>query len=123
MSSVRRNIKAGIGAHGIKDACNELVQAALAGLSDAAEYGLEKAKEQVPKEAGHLDETGIVTVDKAKQTAAVSFDGPYAVYQHELLHLKHIHGGNAKFLENALLDNREKFAEIIAAKMREVSGG
>lgn len=123
MSSTRRNIKASVGAHGIKAACDELVRAALDGLSDAADYGLEKAKEQVPKESHHLEETGMVTIDEAKQRAAVSFDGPYAVYQHELLHLKHEHGGNAKFLENALLDNREKFAQIIADKMREVSDG
>lgn len=123
MSSVRRNIGSKVRVHGINEAAREIVSAALDGLREAAEFGLEKSQEQVPVESSHLRDTGKVTMDPIKGVAAISYDGPYAVFQHEVMHLKHIHGGNAKFLELPVYDHREDFAEIMANRIRKVTEG
>ena len=122
MSSSRRNIKSTVRLHGIREAAAEIQKAALAGLNDAADFVLVEADKQVPVESGHLVGTGLVTMQEEKFRAAISYDGPYAVYQHELLHLKHVHGGNAKFLERPLVDETAKELEIIADRIREVVG-
>ena len=130
MSAVRRNIRSGVGVQGVRGAVGELLAAALTGLEEAAEFGMDMSKEQCPIEPEarapmevHLRDTGHVDMDEERKRAKLSYDGPYAVYQHELLHLKHEHGGNAKFLEAPMLEFRNEFAEIIADRMREVTGG
>lgn len=130
MSAVRRNIGQTFGIGSIKSAAEEVVAAALRGLEDAADFVLEESKKQVPAEDGrhdigglNLKETGTVDMLEGKHKAAIHYGGPYAVYQHELLHLKHEHGGNAKFLERPLIDNREREYQIIADAIREVTGG
>lgn len=119
--STRRNINSTIRVGGIRDAAAEIVDAARAGLEEAAAFVLGESQKQVPVEDGDLKATGKVTMQGDK--AAISYGGPYAVYQHELLHLKHLHGGNAKYLERPLVDEREREAEIIAEAIRKVTGG
>jgi hypothetical protein len=130
MSAVRRNIGNDFGMAGFRAAADAIVEAALAGLKDAADFVLEESQKQVPAEDGRHDiggldlkETGKVTEMEGQHKVAISYAGPYAVYQHELLHLKHERGGNAKFLERPLVDNREREFEIIADRVREVTGG
>lgn len=128
MSAVRRNFGNKFGIGGFREAADAIVAAAREGLKDAADFVLEESQKQVPAEDGrhdigglNLKETGAVTMQGDR--AAIHYGGPYAVYQHELLHLKHERGGNAKFLERPLLDNREREFEIIADRIREVTGG
>lgn len=69
---------------------------------DIAEYVLGEAVAQVPHEDGDLQSSGKVSVDPATKTAAVSFDTPYAVRQHEDMTYKHDAGRKAKYLEGPM---------------------
>jgi hypothetical protein len=69
-----------------------------------AEVILADAEVRAPKESGHLAGTGMIQQHRSgKNTVGITFDGPYARYIHEHLHFKHPHGGQAKFLETAML--------------------
>lgn len=130
MSTRRSNIRSTARVQGFAGAAQEIIDAARRGLEEAAEFVLDESKKQVPTEDGrhdigglNLKETGKVTMQADRDRAAISYDGPYAVYQHELLGLKHPRGGNAKFLERPLVDERDKELEIIADAIRKVTGG
>lgn len=92
------------------------------GLYLAAEHGLAEAKRRVPIEEGTLERSGTASVDEAEMKAAVSFDTPYAVVQHEDLTMRHDDGRQAKYLENALNDNREEFLRIFAQQLGRALG-
>jgi len=78
----------------------DLSQDAAAGL----EVIYEESQKRVPKESGHLAETAMVQSYRGgKNTATITYDGPYARWIHEHLHFKHPHGGETKFLETAML--------------------
>lgn len=73
-------------------------------LAHGAKVVLTEAQERVPKESGHLASTGRIKRDRGGvNTVAITFGGPYARWIHEHLFFKHPHGGEAKFLEVALL--------------------
>lgn len=74
------------------------------GLQLAAEHILAQATELVPIEEGTLQRSGTVSIDAAGQTAAVSYDTPYAVRQHEELNWHHDAGRQAKYLETPMND-------------------
>jgi hypothetical protein len=57
-------------------------------------------------------------VDASQLTAAVSYDGPYAVIQHEALDFRHAPGRTAKYVEEPLLEHHDTLQEIIAAQIR-----
>lgn len=71
------------------------------GLALAAEHVLGVSNDQAPIEEGTLIRSGAPSVDEKNLVAAVSYDTPYSVRQHEDMHLRHDSGRNAKFLENA----------------------
>ena len=96
----------------------ELRAAAARGLLLAAEHVLTEAQEVVPLDEGYLQSTGTASVDEGTLTAAVSFDGPYAVRQHEDLDWRHAPGRQAKYLEQPLNANRGPVQRIIAAQVR-----
>jgi len=74
-----------------------------------AEVILEDAERRVPKESGHLAGTAMIQAQRGGvNTVAITYDGPYARWIHEHLHFKHPHGGEAKFLETALLVKGEE---------------
>lgn len=50
--------------------------------------------------------------------AEISFNTPYAAYQHERLDLEHPRGGEAKYLEHALLSHAGEFAPFVAARVK-----
>jgi hypothetical protein len=60
----------------------------------------------------------VASVDEASLTAAVSYDTPYAVVQHERLDFRHAPGRTAKYLENSLNAARQEVAALIAAQIR-----
>lgn len=88
------------------------------GLRLAAEHVLAKSRERVPIEEGTLERSGVATVDESDLTAAISYDTPYAVRQHEELNYHHDAGRTAKYLEDPLNEQTDTVAEIIAAQVR-----
>jgi hypothetical protein len=92
------------------------------GLHEAAEHVLTVSNQRVPHEEGNLERSGATSQDG--YTAAISYDTPYAVRQHEDLSLRHdeADGRRAKYLESALNDERGKVRDIIAQQVRDVLG-
>lgn len=91
---------------------------AVRGVRLGAEHLLEVSRQRVPLEEGTLERSGVVSVDESSVTAAVSYDTPYAVRQHEELHYRHDAGRTAKYLERPLHEENGAITEIIAAQVR-----
>lgn len=98
---------------------------AVAGLKIAAEHLLQKSRELVPHEEGTLersgtpaDRPGALDVDEENLRAAVSYDTPYAVRQHEELTWQHDEGRQAKYLEEPMNTEQTTMRELIAAQIR-----
>jgi hypothetical protein len=97
-----------------------ITAAAASGLQTAAEHLLGAARQQAPLETGALRASGRVTVDGLQ--AAVSFDTPYAVRQHEELDYQHS-DGKAKYLEGPMSEEHDAMARILSTAMRRATGG
>ncbi|GAA2298307.1 hypothetical protein GCM10010402_66130 [Actinomadura luteofluorescens] len=95
---------------------------AVRGLRLGAEHLLQASRLQVPIEEATLERSGVASVDPGALEAAVSYDTPYAVRQHEDLTLRHDDGRKAKYLEDPLRDEAEVIREIIAAQIRRSLG-
>lgn len=91
---------------------------AVKGLGDAAEHVLGEARKLVPIEEGTLERSGVASVDEGSLQAAVSFDTPYAVRQHEELDYAHDAGRQAKYLETARNQSKDQIRQIIADRIR-----
>lgn len=103
--------------HGERD--QQIIQAAVRkGLKTGAEHLLQASRAVVPLEEATLERSGKASVSESKLRAAVSYDTPYAVYQHERLDLRHDNGRTAKYLERPLLDEQRTLQELIAAQIR-----
>ena len=90
------------------------------GLALAAEHVLGEAMKRVPIEEHILEESGTVTTDPGNLRAAVVFDTPYAVVQHEDMALRHDDGREAKYLENAMNAETATVQTIIAQTIKGV---
>jgi hypothetical protein len=92
------------------------------GVTSAAQHLLTAANRHIPEdrnvpESEHrLERSG--KASSAGDTAAVSYDTPYAVVEHERLDYHHQPGREAKWLERAGNQEGPQLAEIIAAKIR-----
>ncbi|GAA0638251.1 hypothetical protein GCM10010174_70130 [Kutzneria viridogrisea] len=93
-------------------------EAAVKGLALAAEHVLQVSRTEVPLEEGTLERSGVASVDEANLRAAISYDTPYAVRQHEDMSLRHDEGRKAKYLEGPLHSEAETVQEIVAAQIR-----
>ena len=71
---------------------------------------------------GTLERSGVASVDAGALRAAVSYDTPYAVYQHEGLDFAHPNGRRSKYLEGPLNSEHAKCEGIIAAEIRKSLG-
>lgn len=91
---------------------------AVRGLALAGEHLLGEARKRVPIEEHILEESGAASVDEQNLRGAVSFDTPYAVRQHEDMHLRHDEGREAKYLENAFNAEQDAVAQIIAQAIK-----
>lgn len=98
-------------------------EASIKGLRLGAEHVLGASRALVPLEEATLERSGTATVDEAKLTAAVSYDTPYAVRQHEELDWQHDEGRQAKYLEQPMHEEQTVVAEIIAAELRRALRG
>jgi hypothetical protein len=92
-------------------------QDAARGLLLAAKHILKVSNRDVPVESGELERSGDTSIDAEALRASVSYDTPYAVYEHEAMNLHHDDGG-PKFLERALHSERGDVAKIIAREIR-----
>ncbi|MER7801255.1 hypothetical protein ABTX71_13080 [Streptomyces parvulus] len=99
-------------------AARALRDAAGRGVFLAAEHVLGLSNDVVPLDEGYLQSTGTASVDEPSLTGMVSFDGPYAVRQHEELTWRHAPGRTAKYLENSLNSAGPEVAALIAAELR-----
>lgn len=88
------------------------------GLRLGAEHVLGESDAQAPLEEGTLERSGKVSTDDGDLKAAVSYDTPYAVAQHEDLTFRHDAGRNAKYLENALNAEAPTVARIVQQQVR-----
>lgn len=84
-------------------------KAAMSAMGDGLEDTLTAANVTVPHEEGVLEGTG--TTDQDGLTGVISYDGPYAVEQHENPKLRHLGKGRYKWLE---LTFRERSSTILA---------
>lgn len=96
----------------------ELRSAAARGAFLGTEHVLGVSNDRVPLDEGYLQSTGTASVDEGALQAAVSYDGPYAVPQHERLDYRHPPGREAKYLENSLNESRTEVRDLIAAQLR-----
>lgn len=95
---------------------------AASGLYLAVEHVLGESNAHVPHEEATLERSGKATVDEATLKAAVSYNTPYAVVQHEDLTLRHDPDRTAKYLENAFNSERGTCRDIIATAVRRELG-
>lgn len=95
-----------------------ITKASARGLTLAAEYVLEQANRTVPHEEGTLQRSGRAVVNDKGTQAAVSYDTPYAVRQHEELTYRHNKGRRAKWLELTVRERADKVQQILAAELR-----
>ena len=86
--------------------------AALA-VEEIADEVLTRSTARVPHEYGDLQNSGQVTTDPENLKAAVSYDTPYAVVQHEDMTLNHDAGREAKYLETSVHEVAQGPAEQI----------
>ncbi|MDT0409953.1 MULTISPECIES: hypothetical protein [Streptomyces] len=96
----------------------EIRAAAARGLLLGAEYVLGEAQAVVPIDEAALARSGTASVDESTLTAAVSYDTPYAVAQHERLDFRHAPGRTAKYLERPLNAARSEVAALIATQIQ-----
>jgi hypothetical protein len=99
-------------------------QAGNLGVKLGAEHLLAKANGTVPHLDGILEQSG--SVDSDDLEATVSYGGAasdYAIVQHEHTEFHHPGKGRAKWLELALLEEREEIQQVIARAIRKGLGG
>lgn len=88
------------------------------GLRLAAEHLLGASLPLVPLRDSPLEQSGTASVDESKGKAAVSYDTPYAVVQHQRLDFHHPKKGQAKYLEQPFATEAEVMKGLIAAQIR-----
>ncbi len=93
-------------------AADAIPEAAQSGIYEAAEALLDQAIEKTPVQDGILRASGRATQEGLQ--AAVSFNTPYAVKQHEELGFAHPNGGEPKFLERPANSFRPMMEQIVA---------
>jgi len=99
------------------DAIEARIDAATpAALAEGMEHIRTASAPLVPVETGRL--VGSAAVHVEGDRAALTYDGPYARYQHERLDLHHEHG-QAKFLEQPVATEAHTAVEIVAHRLGE----
>jgi hypothetical protein len=67
---------------------------------------------------GSISSGGSVGMSETKVESVIGFTEPYALKQHEDLTLKHPKGGEAKYLEKTLDENRDKYINHLANEVK-----
>lgn len=84
----------------------------------AAEYVLGESLKVVPIDEAALQNSGTASINTQTLVAAISYDTPYAVVQHERLDFRHAPGRTAKYLEGPLNSSGPQVLAIVAAQLR-----
>lgn len=86
----------------------------------AAEHLLGVSSQLAPIEEGVLSSTATTSAETTtgRTTAAVSFDTPYAVRQHEDLGYRHDPGRQAKYLEQPMTTEADTMGKLVAQAIR-----
>ena len=95
--------------------------AAVVGLGQWAELVLEKSRALVPLDEATLERSGTPSVDEHAMAAAVSYDTPYAVIQHENMDFHHPGGRQAKYLERPWAESMKWALPLIQKQIRKVT--
>ena len=82
-----------------------------------------RSKQLAPLDTGDLRGSGEGDVREVSGEiiGTVSFNKPYAMKQHEDMQFIHPTGGQAKYLEQPLNENRDRYKDFIKNKIREVT--
>ena len=127
-SSVSRNINAI--RRKLKNMKKEVKEKTIEAFEDVVLDLADKALNLAPKDTGRLRNSADpeVKVKGSKITATVTFSAKnpingydYALIQHEDLSFKHPNGGQAKYLEQPLKDNRDRYKKFVADKIKEAT--
>lgn len=86
-------------------------------LNKAGEYVRGEAVQRTPVDEGTLRASAAVKPVDA-HTVEIGFHTPYATKQHEELGYRHPKGGQAKYLESVLVENKTEILALIAAELR-----
>jgi hypothetical protein len=92
------------------------------GTRAAGEFLLAQSVPLAPKDTGALRSSGTVKGVNAEPVALVIFDTPYAVIQHEAEEYHH-DDGQAKYLEQPMVEYDATMKQIIAQALREGFAG
>lgn len=102
------------GGIGWDEAGRRIRVAAAAGVNAQGELAQERTREFAPKDDRELEESIFFEpASPSDLTAQVGTDIVYARYQHEALYLDHPNGGQAKYMESAVVggDSRNRLAD------------
>lgn len=99
-----------------QEALSEIKEAQKKANAAGAEFILGESNRKVPHEYGDLERSG--TADHDEDGFTVSYGTVYAVPQHEILDYQHSDGREAKFLENAAINNREQLLEVMGDEIK-----
>jgi hypothetical protein len=95
--------------------------AAARGVQLWAEHVLTESRAKVPHDEGTLERSGAVVPSRVSPStldAAIVYDTPYAVIQHENMDFRHPGGREAKYLENALNAAKTVGPKIVATQIK-----
>lgn len=95
--------------------------AAARGVQLWAEHVLQQARAQVPHDEGTLERSGTVVPSRVSPDtleAAIVFDQPYAVVQHEDMTFRHPGGRKAKYLEDPLNASRTVGPKLVQKQIK-----
>lgn len=82
------------------------------------EHILHKGNETVPYLEGILAASGHVSVSKSNLVAAISYDTPYAVKQHEDITLRHTGRRRAQWLRLTLQEQMHRVLQLMADQLK-----
>jgi hypothetical protein len=99
-------------------AIDAVLDAGYDGLLVGAELVLTETNKVVPLDMAILEHSGVATADRDSMTAAVSYNTPYAVRQHEDLTFRHPGGRKAKYLELTAAEVGPDAAKVVATYVR-----
>lgn len=105
----------------VESAKKAIIAATVLGLRKWGELVLQQSRAIVPLDEATLERSGVASVDEPSMTAAVSYDTPYAVAQHENMEYQHAPGREAKYLERPWAASVRWALPMIAKEIRKAT--